>query len=231
MEQKTSASIAREAVRLAPGRNLFARHPEILTAVLLFVASNLLIYTFAAFTHWLPGSRRTNAVDFCRWDCNWFAIVLDQGYELTPNHVLHRDMATWAFFPLFPATALPFRHLLGLAPALALVVASRLALFAAILSFLVLVREQAGNHRDRFTAGALVAFNPYVIYAYSGYSEPLYFTVTALGFICLNKRAWISAGVCGALASATRIVGSVFGIAYLVFVVGLGWKFLFRKNP
>ena len=225
MKQTTAETIGRARVR-----GWFARHPEVLTAILLFVASNLLIYTLAAFTHWLPGARRTNLVDFCRADCNWFSIIVEQGYELTPNFALHRGMTDWAFFPLFPATALPFRYLLSLSTPIAVVITSRLELLAAIFSFLFLVEDEVKDETELLAAGALVAFNPYVIYAYSGYSEPLYFTVTTLGFICLKKKAWISAGACGALVSATRIVGSVFIVAYLVFTLEVGWKRLAGKH-
>ena len=211
------------------GERPFGYRRELGVTIVLFVASNLLVLTFAAMTHWLSGAPRTNIVDFCRADCNWFSIIVEQGYELTPNFALHRGMTDWAFFPLFPATALPFRYLLGLRTPIAIVITSRLELFAAIFSFLLLVEDEVKDETELLAAGALVAFNPYLIYAYAGYSEPLYFTIVALGFVYLRRRQWISAGICGALVSATRIVGSAFLVAYLLFTLQIGWRGLAQK--
>ena len=169
--QPSSESLAQasagnfEDISHSPKASWFARNPEIRAAVLLFIASNLLLGTFAAFVHWQLGTRRTNPVDFCRWDCAWFSMIVDGGYDVTPNRALHGERANWAFFPLFPASALPFRYLLGVSTPLALVIASRLSLFFAILGFLLMVRDDVTDDTERFVAGALVAFNPYVIYA------------------------------------------------------------------
>lgn len=74
------------------------------------------------------------------------------------------------------------KHLFQLDPPTATVLASKLELFGAIFVFLLWLHPHFEDAREYFLAGALVALNPYLIYAHAGYSEPLYFTVACLGF-------------------------------------------------
>jgi hypothetical protein len=71
--------------------------------------------------------------------------------------------------------------------------------------------------RDCFLAGALVAFNPYVVYGHVGYSEAIYFALAAAAFVALERRRWILSGMAGALLSVTRIVGCVFALSFLIY--------------
>jgi hypothetical protein len=177
------------------------------------VASNVFVLGIGKTMPWEMGGVKTTA-EFCRWDCVWFQGVLDDGYDLEPGR--QRDKANWVDFPLFPMSAAPLKYALGLPSALALIVASKCALYAAILCFLLMVREDLSSATDCFVAGSLVAFNPYVIYAHVGYSEPLYFALTALSFFLVRQHRWIQSGVAGALLSATRMVGSLFLLSYLI---------------
>ena len=182
-------------------------------ALLLFVASNIFIFAVGQVDHSFFGARSQHLADFCQWDCTWYETILDSGYYLQLPGNRHPN---WPFFPLFPLLAFAVKHLIGVSTPLALVISSRLAFFTAILSFLLLVRDEMENLSDYLLAGALVAFNPYVIYAHSGYTEPLYFTLCALAFSLLSQKRWIGSGVAGAFLSATRLPGSLFAIAYLI---------------
>jgi len=194
-------------------------HPEIWVALVLVLASHLFVSTFAKFAHWQFEAPYVKTADLCRWDCGWFRSVLDEGYDREPYRAAKGNGANWGFMPLFPLSAFPFRHFLRLSTLLSLVVASKCALYAAILSFLLMVRERSSTLSETFFAGGLVAFNPYVLYAHVGYSEPLYFALASIAFLQLGKRHWILSGTAGALLSATRIVGCVFSLSYLIAAV------------
>lgn len=215
-----------EAVRRAPWfRRTMRVRPEIWVAIALFIASNAFVTTFARFARW-QGAKATSTAEFCTWDCNWFRFVVDDGYDREPHRDVLHDHANWSFYPLFPMTALPLRYGLGLPSGLALVLTSRIELLAAILAFLLMVRQELTDISEYFAAGALVAFNPYVIYAHAGYSEPLYFSLAAAGFFLLSRKRWIASGVAGTLLSATRIVGCIFSLSY---VIALLREFGFRR--
>jgi len=160
---------------------------------------------------WEGESKYVGVASFCQHDCGWYSIVLTEGYDTTPRA---NGSSNWPFHPLFPLTAYPLQHWLGLPAAVSLVVASKLALLLAIYAFLLLVGAETGSIAERIFSGSLVAFNPYVIYAHAGYAEPLYFAVLALGFYCLEKQRWIDSGIAGALTSASRMIGFVFALSY-----------------
>jgi hypothetical protein len=95
---------------------------------------------------------------------------------------------------------------------------------------MILVSDEAATATDRFKAGLLVAFNPYVIYAHAGYAEPLYFGLLALAFYFAERRKWVAAGVSGALVSATRVIGFLFPISYVIAVLqDMRWRPDWRK--
>lgn len=192
------------------------RHPELWVALILVVASHLFVVTFATVARWQFAFPYHRTVDFCRWDCgDWFRTVIDEGYDRSP----HRQggmKANWIDFPLFPLSAIPLRLLRFRSTAASLIYAGKIELYAAVIFFLWMVREQLHDIAEYFMAGALIAFNPYLIYGHAGYSEPLYFALAALAFFLLKQNRWTSAGIAGALLSATRMVGCLFALAYLV---------------
>src|SRR5271167_3502760 len=194
---------------------ILGSNPEIWVAILLWLASNAFVAEFSKFARWEGGASYSSIADLCRWDCGWFGTVLRSGYDKIP-HGDAGDAANWAFHPVFPLTAYLFRHWLKLSLAMSLVLASKSALLFAIYSFLLMVGHEAETTADRFRAGSLVAFNPYLIYAHAGYSEPLYFALLAFAFYLASRRRWIASGIRTALLSATRLVGFLFSISYAV---------------
>lgn len=190
--------------------------PDIWVAAVLFMASNFFVSSFARIARWELGAPSATLGSLCRWDCGWYASIISSGYDEMPHAHAAGDAANWPFFPLFPVLSMPLTRLPGVPLALAAVIASKIALAAAIWSFLLLVREHMSETFDYFLAGGLVAFNPYVIYGHAGYAEPLYFALCSLGFWALGRDRWIESGLFGALLSATRMVGFLFSISYLV---------------
>lgn len=205
----------------------FLRDSRIWISLLLWIGSNVFVATTATVATWEGLASYHRMVDFCRWDCGWYATVLDGGYSTGPTRVTGE--ANWPFHPLFPATAYPLHKWLGLSFGSSIVLASKLELLVAIYAFLLFLSDEVKTPTDRARAASLVAFNPYLIYAHAGYAEPLYFALIAFAFYFAGRRRWIVAGAMGGLASATRFVGFLFSASYATLwleegAIRSGWR-------
>jgi hypothetical protein len=202
-------------------KSFFARHREVGVALMLWVASNAFVTAFTTLYKWEGGAAYRSAADLCRWDCAWYATVVESGYDTSPQRD-NSEKGNWPFHPLFPLTAYPLHSWLKLSLPLSLVVAGKLALLAAIFGFLLLAGDDNQGTTDLVWTGSLVAFNPYLIYAHAGYAEPLYFALLCFAFYFAQRSRWIASGVMGGLGSATRFIAAVFAISYTV--LWLKWR-------
>lgn len=197
-------------------------------ALVLWGASNLFVTAIASVATWSGSASYGRMADLCRWDCTWYASIVEQGYSEAPLSASAE--ANWVFNPLFPMTAYPLHKWFKLSLRGSVVLAGKLELLLAIYAFMLMLSDETDTTTERYRAGALVAFNPYVIYAHAGYAEPLYFALIALGFYFANRRQWVLAGAAGGLASATRVVGSLFAGSYVVsWLRAEGWRAPWRK--
>lgn len=196
-------------------------------AFVLWVASNLFVTCIAQVATWEGHADYRRMAALCKWDCLWYLTVIEPGYSTVTTQA---GEGNWVFPPLFPMSAYPLHKWLKLSSYGSLVLASKLELLLAIYAFMLMLTKEAQTTTELFRAGSLVAFNPYVIYAHSGYAEPLYFALIALAFYFADRRRWILAGAAGGLSSATRVVGVVFAGSYVVsWVRAEGWRVSWRK--
>ncbi len=217
-------------MRSAALRNWIRRHPELWVTVVLYFASCFFMHGFGQVAHWTEGARQGTLLDDCQWDCAWYAGITERGYDKQPWPKAGGS-ASWAFFPLFPMSATVLKHAFRMDPITATVLASKLELFGAIFAFVLWLRPYLDNNNERFFAGALVALNPYLIYAHAGYSEPLYFMLACLGFWALDRQKWILAGLFGAALSANRSVGLFFALVYgIVALRDVGWRGILKDR-
>jgi len=154
-----------------------------------------------------------------RWDANWFETIVQDGYDEQPIQEGELiGQANWAFFPLYPMIVRGVVTLTGMPVATAGTVTSVAALAvgcAFTYRYLVLTRA-----RTVATIGAsLLAVGPYSFYAYTLYSEALFVCLIAIGFWALHTRRYAAAALAGAAMSATRGVGVLFGLAFLLHLV------------
>lgn len=161
----------------------------------------------------------------CRWDCGWYASIVNEGYSLEPNGHPKGDAANWAFFPTFPLFAKFISLLAEISAPLSLIIASKLFLFFSLWTFIALAEEELGGE-SKLIAGFVLAFNPYIVYAHAGYTETLYFFLTTLAFLLMRKRKYVLVGMAGALLSGTRFVGICFLFSYIINMVKV-----FRISP
>lgn len=150
------------------------------------------------------------AGSLCRWDCLWFESAAD-GYQvgLPANRLGEAD---WAFFPLYPQLARAVAATTGLSFAWSgLVLSNLLGILAAGLSRPLFEDVRA----YRLFAFSLL-LGPFSLLFSLPYSESLFILLTLLGFRALRGGNYPLAGGFGALLSATRVTGVLFGIAILV---------------
>jgi hypothetical protein len=225
------------ATAMAEGNGVTSRRRwltwrELALAAALLVASQIFVMVFAKMAHWeleLTGGSKlavsqlercydgTNRTlnEACQMDCCWYASIIRSGYDEEARFG-GGDRANWAFFPLFPLFAKVWLPLAGGRSTYAAVVASKIALYFAIVAFMFMVRSDSEAPGEAALAGTLVAFNPAIIFAHGGYAEPLYFALAAMGFALLDRERWLGAGLSGGLLSASRPTGIVFVVAYAI---------------
>jgi hypothetical protein len=183
-----------------------ANRRTVLIAISLALASESMAWiTVAAYGHWGLG-KQVGLGSLCSWDCGWYSSIIDRGYDTVPSGHANGDAANWAFFPLFPLLAGLVQGIAGLSTAHSLLLTSSVLLPVSIIAFIRLI-EAYDIRLDPWLAGSLVAFNPYVVYAHVGYTEPLYLALSAGALVGLRRDRWLAAGILGSGAAATRLVG------------------------
>ncbi len=186
----------------------------VMVVALLFLGSNILIESVARATIDLHPGQEAGLSGDCIWDCSWYASIVTDGYQLEPSGHDKGDAANWNFFPAFPLIASGVKLLLHVPPQSALLITSKAFLLLSLFAFIRII-EQEVEPNSGLLAGFVLAFNPYIIYAHVGYTEPMYFFLCTMAFIALNRKHWLTSGIFGGILSATRVVGVGFALSYL----------------
>jgi hypothetical protein len=155
---------------------------------------------------------------WAHWDGVWYLLLALQGYPSQVG-ILH------AFFPAFPGLIHVLGTLLGGNYLLAGVLVNRLLLFPTVAIFTQLVREECGNQAAE-SAPLFFVLVPAAVFFLAVYTETLFLLACLACFLALRHQRWLLAGLCCALATATRLPGIV--LVGAVFVEGIvtrrGWK-------
>ena len=151
----------------------------------------------------------------CRWDCRWYTHTIANGYDLEPNLQPTRDLANWAFFPLFPMLARGVMTIAGLSPFWSgtLIAAICFGAFA-VLSCWYRALTRGSASRDGPWLLLLAAY-PFSLYFFIPYSESAYLLCTILLLLAAEARNAVSVAIATVLLAATRPTG-VLAIPYLL---------------
>ncbi len=165
--------------------------------------------------------------DLCRFDCAWYSSIIDRGYDQMPPELkTDKDQRNVAFFPVFPLIAKLIKFVFSInSSGIALIITSRLFFLLSIFAFIKLAKKYTPQ-TSILTSGLVVAFNPYLIYANSGYTESLFLFLTCICFCHLKEKKYLKCGILGAILSATRIVGICFTASWAISSL----KEFFRSN-
>lgn len=197
----------------------YSRHHLLIRAVIItlvweVVAELIGILAFIIFppvadkAAFLPGQHSPLEAIWARWDGNWYLMIAQQGYG-PPAGILP------AFFPAFPGLIHVLGGVLGGHYLLAAILLNRVLLLPTVVIFTQLVREEAGE-RAAASAPLFFLLVPAAVFFLAVYTETL-FLLACLGcFLAMRHERWLLAGVCCALATATRLPGVVLLGAVLV---------------
>ena len=142
-----------------------------------------------------------------RHDALWYLRIASEGYRT--------DDASAAFFPLYPLLSRWVAGLVGDAWLLGAYVVSNVALLAALTVLFRLTERESSELRARRTVLYLALF-PTSLFLFAPYTESLFLALTVGCLYAARCRAWLLAGVLGALAASTRSAGVLLVLPLLV---------------
>src|SRR5918911_1171464 len=137
-------------------------------------------------------------------DINWYQDIAAQGYERRPFDASAPH--NWAFFPAFPLLWRAASRLTGEMLVTGVVLSNVLFFFALVFVYKA-AREFGLTHDAADRALFYLAAFPFSYFFSLPMTESLFLLLTAASFYAGRRRAWWLAGLLGALASATRVVG------------------------
>jgi hypothetical protein len=149
-----------------------------------------------------------NAIDGTdRWDAGWLLRISREGYDT-------RD-ASAAFFPAYPLAIRGVAAITGTSSLVAGLLVSNAAFLGALVVLHALTTLELSEEVARRTV-VIAAFFPTSFFFLAPYSESLFLLAAVLSFWAARRGRWVLAGLAGALAAATRIVGIVLLPALVV---------------
>lgn len=200
-----------------------SRSTWLLLAAMVVLATTLRYVVFATATQQFDPAALVGQL--CRWDCGWYRNVAEGYQQGLPSN--RTGTADWAFFPLYPMITGTLSRVSGLSwPLAGYLVSNMCGLVAAGIA-----RPLFGSNQRAywlFSFGLLLG--PFSLLFSLAYSESLFILLTLAGMVALRRSSFVSAGVVGAMLSATRVTGVLFGLAIAVqaladrLVVDRSWR-------
>jgi Gpi18-like mannosyltransferase len=214
--------VRRSLITVIPG----VGQPWIATPLLIFIATRLGLFLFVLGGQLLLPKNNQDSANLAlprlgqlfisgwnEWDSGWYRSIATGGYIYDSS----THAGNVAFFPLYPLLVRLALPLLP-NPGVAGIVISNLLLAAAMIVIYQLVTERLGSNAARVTLILLAVF-PFAFFYSAVYTESLFLLLSALAFYLAERERWWLAGLVGALAAFSRLVGIALGpvllLAYL----------------
>jgi len=157
-----------------------------------------------------------------RWDTLQYQAVAERGYQAF-------DTAAFTT-PLYPFLMQTAGALLGGNTLIGGIIVSNIFCLAALWAFYLLAEKELQNVQSAKRALIYLLIFPASFFLFAPYTEPLYFLGAAMCVYTLTKKQWIAAGLWGALAAASRLVGALLIVPVLWFA-WQDWKTDRRWKP
>lgn len=201
-----------------PDLTLPTEKREIAALVVVLVTATLTIsWLTSLLWNYTHGPYRSFDALLIQWDAGWYQSLVEHGYSRHPIEGAGGE-ANWAFFPLYPFLVWILATISGVSASVSGIITSVVLLSGALfLSYLYVMETR--DEETAFTAVLLIALGPYSFYFITMYTESLFVFLIAAGFYSLYHERWVLAGVIGALLSATRGTGVLFGIPLLLAIL------------
>ncbi len=137
-------------------------------------------------------------------DVNWYLGIAELGYHAGPFRV--DEQRNWAFFPLFPMVWRAAARLTGEFMLTGIFLSNLFFFGALILLYKLALAFGLEDKEARRTLFYLAIF-PTSYFFSLPLTESLFLFLTLGSFYAARRERWWLAGLCGALASATRVTG------------------------
>jgi len=160
---------------------------------------------------------------FVRWDSNWYFNIAYGGYHYTPGG---RDSI--GFFPVYPLLMRYVGRLFGRSQAdiyYGGILISWVAFVAAMVGLYKLARLDVDATASK-RAVLLATIFPFAYFFGVVYTEALFLAATIWAFYCFRTRLWLLGGICGAIATGTRVNGILMWPA----LAWIAWRAISRAT-
>jgi mannosyltransferase PIG-V len=200
-------SSLRTDVRIAAGA-LAIRVVSAIVALLILLAFGTAQPIPAESTMWGRPSPFWDA--FVRHDSGWYYDIARHGYDF--SGALGGGRSNIAYAPVYPILMRYVGRVFGRAPGDVYLGGIVVSWTSFVLAMLVLYRLAAldvgRDGEDRAgRAVLLTAIFPFSFFFGAVYTESTFLLFTIASFYCFRTKRWALAGICGALAGATRVTG------------------------
>lgn len=218
--------LAREGVRVPLAVFVLSRlYVFLLGAIAMQI--NVMLAPVAALGYFMPplyGLEHYLLQPWRNWDGHWYALIALEGYGV--------DRSVTAFYPLYPLLLHWGAWLLDGRLVLAGVLISNVCFLAALFLLYRLLAEDFSAAVAR-RALVLLALFPTAYYFTAVYSESLFLLVAVGAFYAARHNWWWLAGLCGFLATLTRVHGILLLLPLgILFLKQQGWNpRRWRANP
>lgn len=160
------------------------------------------------------------------WDASWYGSIVTFGYQYDANSQVQQNIA---FFPLYPLLCFFVQRILGWPVHQAALTVSA---FSTLFAFFFIYRlfQFCCSPGTARAALLLFALNPFALYFFNGYSEPVFLLLISLFFYCmLVRRSFFAAALMAGFASAARPYGCLLSILFAFELLREHWlQFGFR---
>ncbi|MCG8345820.1 MAG: hypothetical protein MI685_11785 [Chlorobiales bacterium] len=161
-------------------------------------------------------------------DVFWYHSLAENGYDSEPKAQMFIYAANWAFFPLYPMAVRFLANVSDMQIPITGIVLSNTA-FAFTLVLLYRYTLQLTDKPTAQIITALMAISPFSLYYSLMYTEGLYTVLMIAIMLSAKNNRWITAGILGALLSATRVLGVMIVFPLLAIAVNQhGFKQLLK---
>jgi hypothetical protein len=144
---------------------------------------------------------------FVRHDAGWYFDIARKGYDATA--AVDGGRSNIAFAPVYPLLMRYVGRLFGRAPGDVYLGGIAVSWLSFALAMVVLYRLAALDlpRRRAERAVLLTAIFPFAFFFGAVYTESTFLLFTLLSFHGFRTRRWATGGLCGAIATATRVTG------------------------
>jgi hypothetical protein len=140
------------------------------------------------------------------WDASWYHSIAAHGYRYSGDNSIQQNVA-WPF--LYPSVVRLYSAISGSTISGAMLTVNAAGSLLTMLGLFVLGRTLGLSVGAACISPAWLAFNPFNIFLFGGFSESLFLLFETLFLIALVKRWWLTAALILIPLVGTRFIGLV----------------------